>query len=379
MKNYAPWDLRVLSEPPAFIESPEHCSNTVRAIFYETLPWKGNPTRTFAYYGIPEVQPGERLPAMVLVHGGGGSAFIPWVELWVSRGYAAIAMDTCGCVSGGGYGNHPRHEMGGPSGWGGFGQMGDDLQNQWTYHAVADVILAHSLIRSFPEVDESRIGITGISWGGYLTCITASVDHRFRFAAPVYGCGFYEDSGLWDDAIRANSQANVLAWRSQWDPACYLHQVTMPMLWVTGTNDFAFSLQSLQKSYRLPKSPRTLSIRLRMPHGHDGPGESPEEIHTFANSQLRNDLPLARIVRTERSNTKVTVIFASETPIVQCELLFTKDTGPWTERNWEFTPAQLSKNSATTELPEGVAVYFFNIINSQGLVTSSEHEVIFSN
>ena len=42
------------------------------------------------------------------------------------------------------------------------------------------------LLRAQPDVDAARIGLTGISWGGYLTCITAGVDDRFRFAVPVY-------------------------------------------------------------------------------------------------------------------------------------------------------------------------------------------------
>ena len=36
--------------------------------------------------------------AMVLVHGGGGTAFDAWVRAWVKAGYAAIAMDTCGAL-----------------------------------------------------------------------------------------------------------------------------------------------------------------------------------------------------------------------------------------------------------------------------------------
>ena len=37
------------------------------------------------------------LPVVVLVHGGGGTAFKEWAKLWAKRGYAAIAMDLAGC------------------------------------------------------------------------------------------------------------------------------------------------------------------------------------------------------------------------------------------------------------------------------------------
>jgi len=372
MTTLAPWDLASLSLPPAFVESPEHSSSGVRAVFYETLPWKGNPTRAFAYLAIPEVRTGQRVPAIVLVHGGGGSAFISWVQLWASRGYAAIAMDTCGCVSGGGHDNHTRHDMGGPPGWGGFEQMTAPLRDQWSYHAVADVILAHSLIRSFPEVDESRVGLTGISWGGYLTILAASVDHRFRFAAPVYGCGFYEDSGLWNEALKTNSVEQLQAWRAQWDPAVYLSRASIPILWLTGTNDFAFSLRSLRRSYLLPKGARTLSIHLRMPHGHGGPGENPPEIHTFANSYLKGETPLAMITKSERASREVTVTFRSETSIVSSELLYTKDAGPWTDRHWECIAARLGPNTATADLPPGTTVYCINITDDRGLLVSSD-------
>src|ERR1035437_2650713 len=104
------WDIQSLSRAPRTFEDLGRSTHDIKAIFYEGLPWKGKPTRAFAYYGLPKIEGGKNIPAMVLVHGGGGSAFIPWVRLWVNRGYAAISMDTCGCISSGGYEYHPRHE-----------------------------------------------------------------------------------------------------------------------------------------------------------------------------------------------------------------------------------------------------------------------------
>ena len=77
-------------------------AGSVKALFFDGLPWKGKPTRVFAYYGIPSNEGGGKVPAIVLVHGGGGTAFARWVKLWNDRGYAAIAMDTCGAVGGAG-------------------------------------------------------------------------------------------------------------------------------------------------------------------------------------------------------------------------------------------------------------------------------------
>ncbi len=366
------WDLEALSDPPTTYPAEGYQEEGVEALFYEGPPFRGQPTRVFAWVGLPEMQAGERAPGMVLVHGGGGTAFSNWVRLWTSRGYAAIAMDTCGCLPGGTHGDRPRHELGGPPGWGGFGQIDWPREDQWTYHAVADVLLAHSLLRSMPEVDPDRIGLTGISWGGYLTCIVAGVDNRFRFAVPVYGCGYYLDMGF-ADRVQGLGEERAARWMRWWDPSAYLPDAAMPMLWVTGSNDFAFTLPGLQKSYRATKGPRTLCIRLRMPHGHGGPGENPEEIHVFANSLLKGGKPLARTTGQGRDGNEVWATFEAEVPIVKAELNYTKDTGKWQDREWTAIEAHVEPGKVTATLPEGTTVYYLNLIDERDLVVSTEH------
>ena len=192
-----PWNLTELMSTPQVFPAPAfETEQGITPLFYQGEKFKGKETRIFAWVGIPE-GPGP-FPGMVLVHGGGGTAYKDWVQLWVKRGYAAIAMDTAGHIPVRPEGQKRGwmlHEHCGPRGWGGFDQMNDPVRDQWIYYAVAAVIRGHSLLRSYDQVDASRIGLTGISWGGHLTCITAGLDDRFRFAAPVYGCGFLgEDS-----------------------------------------------------------------------------------------------------------------------------------------------------------------------------------------
>jgi dienelactone hydrolase len=367
-----PWDLAALSKPPEWSALERPAAADVKAISFSGLPYRGKPTRVFAWLGIPKLDQGQKAPAMVLIHGGGGTAFDEWVRLWVKRGYAAIAMDTCGQVPVGTYGKWYRDERGGPPGWGGFDQLQSPCEDQWTYHAVADVILAHSLVRSLPEVDAERTGVTGISWGGYLTCIVAGVDHRFRFAVPVYGCGFYRDT-VFQNELNKLTPEDATRWFDWWDPSVYLPAATMPMLWVTGSNDFAYTLNALQASYRLPKSPATLCIRLRMPHAHGGAGENPEEIRAFADSILRGGPPLARIRETGRDSSTVWATYTSEVPIVKAELNYTRDAGRWQDRKWEAIPAQQAEGRVSATLPEGTRVHYFNLFDQRDCVVSTEH------
>ena len=98
-----PWDLASLSQPPAV----EWLDDTapVRSLVFAGEPFRGRATRVFAYVATPASIGAERgaaatsgssWPGVVLVHGGGGTAFAEWVKLWASRGYAAIAMDLAG-------------------------------------------------------------------------------------------------------------------------------------------------------------------------------------------------------------------------------------------------------------------------------------------
>jgi hypothetical protein len=146
------------------------------------------------------------------------------------------------------------------------------------------------------------------------------------------------------------------------------------MLWVNGSNDFAYTLNAYQKSYRMASGPRTLCIRLRMPHGHSA-GQTPKEIFVFAESVLNGGDPLAKITGQGRTDRQAWVVFDSSHRIVKAELNVTKDLGLWPDRKWEVLPAELDKaGRVTATLPAGTTVYYFNLIDDRDCVVSSEHE-----
>jgi len=374
------FDLDALSKPPEVFAADDMQVEGVRTFFYAGPAYKGKPTRVFAYYGVPAKPAAgadnKKLPAMVLIHGGGGTAFDRWVKVWNARGYAAIAMDLCGCVPVGTYGKWQRHENGGPPGWdASFTQVDDAIDDQWQYHAVSAVALAHSLIRSYPEVDADRIGVTGISWGGYLTSIVAGVDSRFKFAVPVYGCGYLGDNSAWLPSFEKMGPDKSALWLKRWDPSQYLGRVTMPMLWVNGTNDFAYPMDSWKKSWMLPKTPQSLCLRVRMPHGHGPAGENPEEIFAYADSFLNAGKPLAKIVQQQTNGDETSATFKAEVPIVSAELCFTRSAGKWQDREWETLPAEIDQatSSVRAKVPTDATVFYINLFDDRKCAVSAAH------
>src|SRR6185503_10187342 len=138
-----PWNLNALFQPP--MAQWGATTGLVQEVFYEGEPSGGKATRVFAYLGRPAAHAEGRLPAMVLVHGGGGKAFKAWAEHWAGRGYVALAMDLSG------NGPNGRLPDGGPdqSDQTKFRNFTDaDAAGMWSYHAVAAVLRGHSLLRA---------------------------------------------------------------------------------------------------------------------------------------------------------------------------------------------------------------------------------------
>lgn len=362
------WDLAELKKTP----TAEWGARTgpVQEVYYQGEPFLGKPTRVFAYLGRPVEGKGP-LPAMVLVHGGGGKAFRDWAEHWAKCGYVALALDTAGCGP-----NGPLPDGGpGQDDASKFREFTDpDARDMWSYHAVAAVIRGHSLLASLPEVDRTRIGITGISWGGYLTCIVAGIDDRLKVAVPVYGCGFLGDNSAWRDGSLARLSPETRArWLSLFDPSQYLGGVRCPILFLNGTTDFAYPLDSYQKSYRLvPPALRQVDVVVNLPHGHIW---TFGEVDQFVDSVLRADTPLPRLGKMKIQNDVATTSVTTHLQLKKAELHYTTDSGPWQKRNWATVPARLTDKLITARLPlQRPIVCFLSVTDERGLRASTEHE-----
>ena len=380
-ERVGPWNITELNRPPEFTWDDE--AGEVRSLFYTGEPYRGMATRVFAYYATPGTLAGDpardqKLPAIVLVHGGGGTAFREWAQLWAKRGYAAIAMDLAGYRPLEGAdphqpANRTRLPDGGPdqSDDEKFGSVDQPETEQWPYHAVADVLRAHSLIRSFPEVDPERTAVTGISWGGYLTCIVAGVDSRFQAAVPVYGCGFLHENSVWLNRLNGMTPQQRERWVSLWDPSQYLPRVSMPILFVNGTNDFAYPLDSYMQSFDAVPRDKQLCVTVNMPHGHPQ-GWAPQEIGLFVDQHLLGTAGLAVLEDPVVDDDAVSVAYESPRPLTEAALHFTTGSEAINMRAWESRTATIEGDRIRVEAPPvGATAWFVTVTDDRGAVTST--------
>lgn len=354
-----PWDVDAIAQADPRVEWIDG-SGPLRSLTYAGEPYKGHGTRIFAYYAPAQGVQGPA-PGVVLVHGGGGTAFREWAYMWAQRGYHAIAMDLAGRGE-----NRVPLSNGGPDQ--GAQQKFDDiklgLKNAWTYHAIANVIRATTVLQQQPGVDPGRIGVTGISWGGYLTSILVGLDDRYRAAAPVYGCGFIYRNSPWVENIDGLKAELKAAWIDNFDPSKHLPQSTPPTLWLTRTHDFHYRMDNYQRGYRLAQGPQTLSITTDREHSHAA-GMIPPEIPLYFDHHLRGQAPLAKVGATETTGDEVRASVDAAVPVTAAELAYTYQDPTSHESKWLTLTGRTEEGMATATLPQPRPNAFFLIVTDE--------------
>jgi dienelactone hydrolase len=351
--NSGGWNLEELRRVPKTFSTEKYTECQVpgvKALLYESVPFRGKPTKVFAYYSAPSgpVPPGG-WPAVVLVHGGKGTAYPDFVKVWNSWGYAAISMDRYGKLppvkDGAMISKELKDRQNVDDGWT-EDESSTHRDETWHYHSVAQILLAHSLIRSFPEVNPEKIGVVGASWGGVHASIAAAVDGRFKFAAIVYSAVF-------------EKVETKMEW---WDPGKFLSSIRIPTLWVKGTTDANFPSRNWQHAVNLCGGGPVSSLVVGL--GHADNGQIYPINRRFADSIIKGGTPLPKVGKIEQSGKLVSASVASVDPIVHAELCYTCDVGSDPKQVWKTLPASMSDGHVSAELPAGTTYFFINVFDA---------------
>lgn len=348
----------------------------IKPIFMTALPWQGKPTRVFAWLGVPKNAKGK-VPGVVLIHGGGGTAFKAWVKKWNDHGFAAISIAVEGQTDARDRANQNawlRHEWAGPARVGIYGDSNELLQDQWMYHAVADVVLANSLLRSLPEVDAEKIGVMGISWGGVITSTVIGIDSRFAFAIPTYGCGnLAEAKNMYGHSLGGNQ-----LYRQVWDPMVRLNRTKIPVLWFSWPEDSHFPLDSQAACYHAAPGSHMVALIPGMQHGHEA-GWDPADSYAFADGVVREGKAWCVQIAAATGKGVARVEFTSTKILDRAVLVSTRDSGVTGSRKWIESPASLEKSDgiwhAKAAVPASTTAWFMNVRCGE-LTASSDFQVI---
>ncbi len=331
------WDFEKLKNPPHFIEDDDAGSNFagLRSIVFDGAYKNGVQTKVFAYIGLPDTpMPEGGYPAILLVHGGGGTAFVWAVKLWNSYGYAVLAPDW--------YGRRPDASDHDADIWShdrrlvshdGSHEIGDIAGH---VSKVENLVLAHSLLRSIPEVNPDKIAYVGLSWGSWYGAMVTAVDNRFQGVVEIYL------GDLKDDDTFINGR--------------FLHAVKNKMYYVVGTNDVHGSPESMQASFdACGDMLGNKSMNIELPHSHVG--FKFQTCRRYADHILLGAPNLPELENAVVAEGKITSKVKGEGKGIKKVFLcctFDRDEEVYHKRKWHFLPAEYKDGMISADLPENV-------------------------
>lgn len=115
----------------------------------------------------PRFDPNKKYPSVLEIHGGPqtqyGRTYFHELHLLAAQGYVV-------------YWSNPRGSQG-------YGQdFAGAIYNQWGTVDFDDVMAWADTVAKRPYIDKERMGVTGGSYGGYMTTLIIGRDHRFKAA-----------------------------------------------------------------------------------------------------------------------------------------------------------------------------------------------------
>lgn len=175
-------------------------------------------------------EPGKKYPAILSIHGGPktvyGEVFYHEMQVWANRGYFVFFCN--------------------PRGSDGYGNSFSDIRGKYGSIDYDDIMnFTDTVLITYPDIDKDRIGVTGGSYGGFMTNWIIGHTSRFKVAASQRSISnwlsFFGTSDI--GYFFADDQTDDTPWTNPeklWDqsPLKYADRVTTPTLFIHSDEDY---------------------------------------------------------------------------------------------------------------------------------------------
>lgn len=177
-----------------------------------------------------DYNPKERYPAILHIHGGPktafGDAYFHEMQLWAAHGYFVLYCN--------------------PRGSDGKGNLFADIRGKYGDIDYENLIqFQEAMLQTYPAIDSERLGVTGGSYGGFMTNWIIGHSNRFRCACSqrsisnwfTFICMSDIGSNFGTDQMQANPWSNPeKLWKHS--PLKYADKVNTPTLFVHSDEDY---------------------------------------------------------------------------------------------------------------------------------------------
>lgn len=187
----------------------------------------------------------KKYPAILNIHGGPktvyGKVFVHEMQMWANLGYLVMFAN--------------------PRGSDGKGDEFSDIRGKYGTIDYDDLMdFTDKVLKSYKQIDEKRVFVTGGSYGGFMTNWIVGQTNRFRAAAtqrsisnwltfyPTADIGFY----FAGDQTGGDPVNNM---EKLWDqsPLKFVDKVTTPLLFIHSDKDYRCPMEQAMQFYGLLK------------------------------------------------------------------------------------------------------------------------------
>ena len=242
---------------------------------FESIEWQNEGFNVQGWLTYPKnYDPAKKYPLIVEVHGGPSASAGPRPEtMWSEQGYFVLNPN-------------PR---------GSFGQGEKFVQanrKDFGYGDLRDILKGMDTVEAKVSIDKTREGLTGWSYGGFMTMFAVTQTHRFR--AAIAGAGL-------SDWLSYYGENSIDQWMTPFfgasvydDPAVYakssamtfIKNVTTPTLVIVGDRDGECPAP---QSFEFWHALRDLGVKTQLVvYPNEGHGfRNPEHIRDRAEREVR--------------------------------------------------------------------------------------------
>ncbi|RYE19928.1 MAG: alpha/beta fold hydrolase, partial [Sphingobacteriales bacterium] len=345
---------------------------------------KNNINKVYAITAYPARA--GKFPALLVIHGGSGNAsgLRELVEKFARKGYVVMAPDMPGFCNV----NHTPHTTG-P--WKANPEyyepprfnVGLSPKNSSLVDAEVAGLEAFNLLCAQPNVDVSKTGITGFSWGGYsTTMLSGLLGKRVKAAYSVWGSGYYDKGSFWKGIIDTLPPATKQTWLTYIDAGRRAGNMKAEYFVEGASNDTYFW-------------PAAVSATLNSIHSRKNHVWGPNVNHTLvASSGIMQELYFDYLLKGEGqpfAKVNISKITANDDGSKQIEiklkapaglktdtvqLYYSEPNDNWSKRSWIAINAQFkSGNKYYVTIPAAVAAkkisFYAYAVDSRKVRTSS--------
>ena len=354
------FDEFLTDDPPQIVETVshqvKHGVEVTRLKFLSRVDQRTGREVIITGYLTRPTTPGPH-PGILVCHGGGGYAeqVAPQAIGWAQKGYVSVCQDEPGIYTASkGDSSGPNSDPGAST----FKYAGD-IRDSALYDGVCAALRGLALLRSQPDVDKSRVGVTGGSWGGYMTTMVCGLaGERVKACFAVYGCGFYDRGSTWQPSINALGEEGRKAWLDNLDAGRHADNIQAAYMVATASNDWFFWPSAMMATYHAAAGPKNIlwspndSHALNLPGGtHSGPpfNHGPHRTwleQCWLNYQLKGEgEPFPKVVEAKelgRQGHGLLVEFRADAslPLEYGQVWYAAGELPWRLKWWASVPTE---------------------------------------